>query len=465
MYVLAKAETLPVVGVLIVALIARLPGLDSVLWYDEIWMLVTSVRLPLDELVRSYPASTHHALYVVLANLSVATFGEGPLALRLPALVFGLLAIGSTMLFVRLVGSKREAILVGFLFALSYHAVWFSQNARGYTGLLFFMTAAGVLFYLGWQGKRWAWPGYTIVGALGSYLHLFMTTVFVAHATILLAEALASRRLWARPAAGAARSAWLALAAGSALTVVLYAPAMPELIAYYTEIGPGGDPLADPVAPLRALIATLATNRAAALGALVLAVPVIVGLIAYGRHDRLALALLILPNILGSLVAVLVLRGVAPQFFICWLPVGFMLVARCVELSSGRWRGWLVGGVLTLSIASLLLVYRYPKQDFTGALAYVRQHSAPDATIAGFGLAGTAYARYYAPGIACIYTQDEYDRLLRHGRETWVLMTATRDARARLGEIYDHLLADFELVATFSGTLDDGHLYVYYRPA
>jgi hypothetical protein len=449
--------------VLAVALIARLPGLGNPLAYDEILVLVKSVRLPLDQLLASYLDSTYHALYAVLANLAIMVFGETPFVLRLPALVFGLLAICSTMFFVRLVGSRREAFVVGMLLALSYHAVWFSQYARGYTGLMFFMMAASALFYTGWKGQHWAWPWYALTVGLGSYQHLFMTMAAVSHAAILVLDALPGRRLWAPAAVGARRAAWLALGGACALTVLLYTAAIPRMIEHFSGVGPGGDSAADPTGFLRAGIASMAVNPTSALAALTLAAPVLVGLIAYARRERLAMIVLVLPGILGVLATVLILRGVAPQFFVCLLPIALILAVRGIEATAGRWRTLILGAAVVGSLVTLLPVYHYPKQDFPGAMAYVRERAARNASVAGFGVAGTAYNLYYSPGIECIYSQEEYDSLLGRRPEAWVLMTSRHDAQTRLGDIYRRLQNDFRLVATFPGTLDDGDLLVYYR--
>ena len=51
--------------------------------------------------------------------------------------LFGLASILALYLFGRQVTSASESLLAAALLTFSYHHVWFSQNARGYTGLLF----------------------------------------------------------------------------------------------------------------------------------------------------------------------------------------------------------------------------------------------------------------------------------------------------------------------------------------
>lgn len=453
------------VAVLLVALAARLPGLDGPLWFDEIVTLVESVRLPAWELVASYPRANQHMLYSVLANLTTSVLGETPFALRLPSMVFGLLAIFTTMEFVRLLALRCEAVMVGLLFALSYHAVWFSQNARGYTGLMFFLMASFALFYLGWNGRWRVWPWYAVAVALGIYTHLTMLVVPATHATILLLEGLAPGLLGQRAAPGARRRAWLALAGSGALTLLLYWPAMPEIVAYYTTLRPGDTGSTDPAALFHDLVGGLGANPALAPASLLLAAMGVLGALDYGRQRRLALAMMALSAMWGILLMLAVGSGAAPRFFSYLLPIALILAVRGIVVATGRWRGWALAGLVVLSAASLYFCYRYPKQDFTGALAYARQHAAPNASVAGIGLAATAYRLYYAPDVLAIYSEEDYDAALNRGSETWVLLTFPRDMRARFGPLYDRLQEDFGLAATFPGTLGDGYLFVYYRPA
>ena len=53
------------VALFAVALLLRLPGLDSGLWFDEVWMLVDFVRAPLGTIVASYPTDNHHPICIV----------------------------------------------------------------------------------------------------------------------------------------------------------------------------------------------------------------------------------------------------------------------------------------------------------------------------------------------------------------------------------------------------------------
>jgi hypothetical protein len=71
------------------ALVLRVIGLNSGLWFDEIVTLVESARLPLTRILTDFPGVNAHPFYSVLAHVSIAALGDSAWALRLPACLFG----------------------------------------------------------------------------------------------------------------------------------------------------------------------------------------------------------------------------------------------------------------------------------------------------------------------------------------------------------------------------------------
>jgi len=166
-------------GIVAIALLARVIRLNSGYWIDELYALMNSYRLPFSGIVSTFWGDAHHPLYSLFARMSLTVFGEAPWATRAPAVVFGTAAVAATYLVARLVASRREALLASLILAVSYHHVWFSQNARGYTlmGLLALMSTLALVRML----ERGSWQMavlYAVIAALGAYTHL--TMVFVA---------------------------------------------------------------------------------------------------------------------------------------------------------------------------------------------------------------------------------------------------------------------------------------------
>ena len=122
-----------------VALVLRVIGVGQDFWIDETATAVTYLRLPWWKAIQTYRSANQHLLYSVLGSLSFAAFGESEAAARLPAVVFGTLGVGALYFLGRMVAPERQAIAASALLAVSYHHVWFSQSARGYTGMIFFV--------------------------------------------------------------------------------------------------------------------------------------------------------------------------------------------------------------------------------------------------------------------------------------------------------------------------------------
>ena len=128
-----------ILGILACAFALRLYKLDLGLWYDEVLTYVGYARMPFGEILTTYNNENQHFVFTLLAHACFVIFGEGAWALRLPGALFGVASIWALYLFARQVGSTRQALFAAALFTFSYHHIWFSQNARGYSGLLFWV--------------------------------------------------------------------------------------------------------------------------------------------------------------------------------------------------------------------------------------------------------------------------------------------------------------------------------------
>ena len=221
-----------------IGLALRAVGSNSQLWYDEIYSLVVSSRPPLHELLTTYYGDIQHPLYSVLANLSVSALGETAWTVRLPAIIFGVASIPLLFLLGRAVATTHEALLASALLTVSYHHVWFSQNARGYTLLLFLTLLCTLLFYRGLQLRRWPpFLCYAVAAALGAYTHLTFVFVVVSHAASVLLLAAPTFRT-RRPGQG---PGWLAMPIAAiilsgVLTLVFYSPMLSQVIDYYLHV-------------------------------------------------------------------------------------------------------------------------------------------------------------------------------------------------------------------------------------
>jgi len=163
------------IGLLLAAAFGiRLYQLGSGLWLDEILTYVNYARLSFGENVTTYSNENQHFLYSLMAHACFLLFGENAWALRLPAVLFGVGSIWALFLLGKYAASAREGLFAAALFAFSYHHVWFSQNARGYSGLLFWTILSSLFFLRALEeDRRGLWVAYAIAVTLGVYTRCF----------------------------------------------------------------------------------------------------------------------------------------------------------------------------------------------------------------------------------------------------------------------------------------------------
>ena len=129
-------------AIVVLAAVLRLAHANTEFWFDEIVTVIYFVRRPFVEVVGSYGLANNHVLNSVLVHLTAAWLGESPLAVRLPAIAFGVAGVWAFW-FTACALWRREAALLGtLLFAVSYHHIYYSQSARGYSALIFFALVA-----------------------------------------------------------------------------------------------------------------------------------------------------------------------------------------------------------------------------------------------------------------------------------------------------------------------------------
>lgn len=470
-------------GLSVLALALRLWALDSCLWFDEVLTLLDFVRAPLGEIVVRFPSQNQHMLFSLLAHGSIAVFGESSWALRLPSVVFGVASLWALFLLGRRLLGVREALLACTLLTVSYHHVWFSQNARGYMGLLFFATLATWLWLEALLRRTWAWHlAYALTVALGMWIHMTLVFVPMVHALVYAAQLAAE--LWSAHTSAARRGvladavrplgAW-ALAAS--LTLQLYALSLPEFLqAGLHEVSLESEwtnPLWVIAESLRSLRLGFGALAVVLCGLLVAGA----GWLSLARRSWTAAAALILPPVLGGAAMLALGHNLWPRFF--FFAMGFavliavhgamtvprLLLAGFPSLRSRASIAAAAGtGAVLLMIAasaySLPRAYALPKQDFTGARDYVESALHDGDAVVAVGLAGVAYSRYFAPRWGKVDNADELKGLLRSHAHVWLVYTLPVELKAYHPEVWDVVDREFEVVKVFPGTLGDGQVTV-----
>ncbi len=477
--------------ILATAALLRAVSLNSPLWFDEILTLVDSVRLPLADLLGGNPSLNNHPFYSLQAKAAIALFGESSWALRLPAFLFGVLGIAATWELARMVSDTTRAHVTAVLIAVSYQHVWYSQNARAYTELMFWLSVATILLIhrLRRPSLR-TWGLYGLVAAAAIYSHLTAATFFIAQAGIVavigvwrsLRDETATHGAdrpplpWSMPIAG--------FGLGAVLSLVLYAPAIGPLLESILAVPETSavDVMQEYQSPLWTALEILRSFAAPSppvLAVAALAVTLVgIGLYSTGRREPV-LGASLLVHVPLTLAFLLATSGrIWPRFF--FADMGFVLLllvegvfvvcawiaarGRSVLPSPITARSlFLVAAAAMILISSVLLArnYRFPKQDFDGALAYVRAESTASDAVVTVGLASMPYTLYFETGWGAVETVAELEARRIDAERTWLVMAFPSRTRRRYPDIAAALERDFALARHFPGTLGDGDVLVY----
>jgi mannosyltransferase len=446
------------------AIVLRVVRLNSDLWLDEVGTVVGYLRLPLHEIVRTYYSANQHLLYSVLGRISVQVFGESAWAARLPAVLFGIGGIPAMYYTARVIASEQEALLASAFLALSYHHVWFSQDARGYSAMVFFtLLGTGFLFRAVQRDQRRFWIGYTIAMTLGAVA--LLNTLFVA-----LGYAAAFLGLWleARLRKGTIQaplgSMLISSIAIGVLSVLCHGLMLKPMIIFFRNT----DRTALGWANLTEFIPVVMNGLVLGLGVLGLigvSALMLSGWLSYWKQTPLVGATLILPGLINIMALAWLHVGAYPRSFLYVLPFALLIAVR----GMARWSAWLrvpklfpglTVAVIAVTAAPLVRYYRYPKQDFTGALHYVEEHKAPVDRVAAIDLAGNCYRAYYAPGMIVPKSSGEIEALRPAGGRVWILYTLPRELSLRDPQMWSYVRSQLEPKAVLPGTLGGGDLYV-----
>lgn len=455
---------------LVAALVVRLNDLGNGLWYDEIDTLVHYARQPLGHIVTTFDNRNQHVLYSVLAHWSTTMVGDSAWALRLPAALLGVASIGALAWFGSIVASRAEAIAASALMALSYHHVWFSQNARGYTGLMLAtLIASGMLVKMTSTPK----PGlrlamaYAVTMGLALYIHMTAALIIAGHAIWWLALAIARRDKPVWPAA------WLPLvgfALSAVLALILYIPLLSKLLPTLLAPSVGGT-TAEWRNPLWFVAETtqgLARGLPGGWVTLGLAALIgICGLLSYARRSLAITALMLLPAIVTGAALFIAEHNLWPRFFFFAAGFGALIVmrgifvvARVLWPSRARELALAVAALLILASATTVPRAWNPKQDYLAARDFVDGAIRPGDAVVTVDMTEVPLIDYYRrPWLLAVNSEQLSSIEAAHAR-TFVLLTFPMRVAAISPDLWAHVQRDYRKMAEFPGTVAGGEIIV-----
>lgn len=466
-----------------IALVLRLINLNSDLWVDEVFTLIDFVRQPMGEILTSFPSQNQHMLYSVLAHASFEVFGESAWALRLPSVLFGVGSIWAMYFLCRKLLGTLEAVLASALMTVSYHHIWFSQNARGYMGLLFFTLLATWFWFEALEKNTWRWwLLYSAAIVLGMWIHMTMTFVVAAHALVYSFFALfprygglqsenfsPERRAKFKPFA-----AWILSVTA---TLQLYALVLPEFLRSALHEESRNSLWTNPLWVIRESAQNLSIGFAGTAVVLCGAAFVAFGWVSLFNENRRAALLIVLPPVFAGALMIVLGHNLFPRFFFFAMGFGLLIVvhgalelpkffSKHVNALKHRKITTAVAGValVILMIAASMFtvprIYALPKQNFTGARNYVESLKKPDERVVAVSLAGDMYGKYFAPQWTIAADDLDLQNIQRTGEEIWLIYTLSPEIKAFHPALWKAIERDYRVVQVFPGTLNGGEIYV-----
>jgi hypothetical protein len=456
-----RTDWLLVVVLTVIGATLRTIGSDRSLWIDEISTLAWYIHAPAIDTFLQALTSNNHLLNSLLGRAAVMLFGEREWTLRLPAIIFGTLSIPLLYLGVRRYSGRVEASLAALALTVSYHHVFFSQDARGYSGMVF-GGLLGTFALLEALERRslWAWAVYCI--------GMFICVSSVAVGGVVLAGQLIAVSFYQpnlRFYAAFALTCWLLFH--------FYFFVIPDVLGFilgdytHTETSwHSSNALQDAVVRglrLDAIVLPVLLCGGALVG---------IGIRSYFQQDKLLVALLLAPEVIMALA--LMATGVAfePRFFIFMLPVVIIFAARGTSWMFAYLpvplRRWFYAAafvsVLAISAYQLRIWWRYPMQDFLGARQFVESHMQKGDAVVAVGIAGSGYHLYYWPDVIVENRVSAIQDLMMRYPRVWLLYTFKPDMYQRRPKLMKFTLDNFVEQQVFPGMVVDGDIHVSLFP-
>ena len=468
--------------ILLLSAVLRAAGLNTPLWYDEIWTVDTHIRLPWGEMMREY-SMNHHYFFSMKAKLVSQVFGDQAWAYRFPSMLFGVGLVGAVWWLAKEITDTKSAHVSALLVALSYHQVWFSQNARGYTELAFWSTL-GLIFFL--KGVRQptvsTWIAFGLTAAAAVFTHLTGAFFFVALGLVWLVSLVTGfgrshlTREWVlQPLIGTVIA--------SALILLAYLPILPSIVNTMGEVSASSavDLMQEYQSPLWTLIEGFQTTVGdTGLLPLIVAIGSLVAVMFGAARAHLTQPLFFWTIAAHVVVTLAILMSldmrIWPRFF--FVDIGLVIilivigcrhcacvVARALERPNLEWRLFAISA-LAMVIVSVFLVqrnYAAPKQDLAGAFVLVESTRGYSERVYAINPGGPIFENHFQADWITIADPDSYIKAMAQtGPVTLVVLFPTRMFRT-IPNLERDVETRLDLVHKFAGTLGDGEVLVYRR--
>lgn len=170
------------------ALRINLLSVRGTLWFDEIFSVHFS-SLPWTQAIKYWLIETNPFLHTLFLRGYIYLFGDGDTVVRIPSVIFGLVAIIAVYFFAQKIISRKGAIISASLVSLSGIFLFVNTEARVYSLFTLLTITSFQIFYTLFVEKKqskWIWYLYFFNQLLLLYCHLTAVTVLVIQALSLI---------------------------------------------------------------------------------------------------------------------------------------------------------------------------------------------------------------------------------------------------------------------------------------
>ncbi len=165
-----RGWTIAALVVILIGAILRIVFINQSVGNDEAYTYLAFSSRPVLSILTDYSHPNNHIFHSILAHFSALLFGQVTWAIRLPALLGGILMIPACYLAGRKLYSAPAGLMAASFLAASPTFITYSAQARGYTVLAFFTL---VMILLGaelvQQNNRSGWIVFSLCGVLGAF--------------------------------------------------------------------------------------------------------------------------------------------------------------------------------------------------------------------------------------------------------------------------------------------------------
>ena len=140
--------------------------------WSKLWELITQ-------------GEANQALYYILLKLWVS-FGDNEFTVRLLSAIFSAASVPIMYLVGKELIDSRAGIIAAFLLGVNGFFIYYAQEARGYSMLLFLTLCSSYFAIRCIKSPTWkSWAGFILFSTIATYVHFFAIWVMLAHACSL----------------------------------------------------------------------------------------------------------------------------------------------------------------------------------------------------------------------------------------------------------------------------------------